>query len=487
VTEWIHLWVKPAWAVFVTLLHVCGAAAVTLHAVLRKRDARAVIGWVGLAWLAPVVGSLAYVLLGINRIQRVGVALGLKENWGERLPPSYLASDLAERDRLVALHPMLTGLHRLGSRVTGRPLLPGNALTPLVNGDESYPAMLLAIESARESVALASYIFDNDRAGEEFLRALVRARDRGVEVRVLIDHVGSRYSRPTMIHRLRAEGIRVAGFLETRVPRLFRYANLRNHRKILVVDGRTGFTGGTNIREGHWLKLNPAEPVRCLHFRVEGPVVSELMEAFAIDWAFTTEERLTGAKWFPALDRAGVIGCRGVPDGPDEDLDKISEILLGGIAAATESVQVVTPYFLPDDVLLTALGVAAMRGVAVDIVLPELGNIPLADWASRPLLPYLLRRGCRVHLTPPPFDHTKLLVVDGVWSLIGSANLDPRSLRLNFEFNVECFGDSLGAQLDSLVREKIANARSLTLEEMENRPLPLRLRDGLARLLSPYL
>jgi len=480
-------WIQPAWAFLFPLIHIGGAVAVTLHAVLRKRDSRAVIGWVGLAWLAPVIGSLGYLVLGINRIQRAGIALGLKENWGERLPPPFHASDLAERDRLVALHPSLVGLHKLGTRVTGQPLLPGNAVIPLENGDEAYPQMLAAIEGAQKSVALLSYIFDSDRAGEEFLKALARARDRGVEVRVLIDHVGSRYSKPSMIGRLAEAGIRVAGFLETRVPRLVQYTNLRNHRKILVVDGCIGFTGGTNIREGHWLKLNPAFPVRCLHFRLEGPIVAELMEAFAIDWAFTTQERLTGAAWFPELQRAGTIGCRGVPDGPDEDMDKINEIILGGLAAAASRVMIVTPYFVPEVVLHSALGVAAMRGVAVDIVLPETGNIPLADWASRPLLPYLLRRGCRVHLTPAPFDHAKLLVVDGVWSLIGSANLDPRSLRLNFEYNVECFGDTLGGQLESLVRKRIASARPLTLEELENRPLHLRLRDGLARLFSPYL
>jgi cardiolipin synthase len=212
-----------------------------------------------------------------------------------------------------------------------------------------------------------------------------------------------------------------------------------------------------------------------------------MMEAFAIDWAFTTDEKLAGELWFPELQRAGEVGARGVPDGPDEDIDKINDILLGGLSSAIKRVCVVTPYFVPDDVLVGALGMTAMRGVQVDIVLPERGNIVLADWASRPLLPTLLRKGCRIFLTPAPFDHTKLMTVDGIWSLIGSANWDARSLRLNFEYNIECFDDTLGSRLEAVVDEKIARGRQLTLEELERLPFGVRLRNGLARLLSPYL
>ncbi len=231
----------------------------------------------------------------------------------------------------------------------------------------------------------------------------------------------------------------LALFLPRWLPRVTPYANLRNHRKILVVDGRCGFTGGMNIREGHYPEVRPRHPIQDLHFRVEGPVVAHLQEAFAEDWVFCSGELLQGERWFPPLEPAGVSPVRGIADGPDEDFEKLRLTLLGALACARSSVLIVTPYFLPDAGLITALNVTALRGVAVDIVLPERNNLRLVQWASTALLWQVLEQGCWVWLSPPPFDHSKLMVVDGTWALVGSANWDPRSLRLNFEFNLECY------------------------------------------------
>jgi cardiolipin synthase A/B len=310
---------------------------------------------------------------------------------------------------------------------------------------------------------------------------------RGVQVRVLIDDVGARYSSPSMVTRLQEAGVPVATFLPTRLPRLFRYANLRNHRKLLVVDGRVGFTGGMNIRAGHVLSDNPASPVRCLHFRLEGPIVYELQRTFAVDWAFVTREALDKEPWFPRLARHGPVVARGIPDGPDADLENILELMLGALSAAQSHVRIISPYFLVDDVLLRALQVTAMRGVTVDIVVPERSNLPVMDWAMAPQFVPLLDKGCRVHTSPPPFDHTKAFTVDGQWSLIGSTNWDARSLMLNFEFNVECYDPVLTQQLDALIDERIAAARPLSLAELRARSLPVRFRDGVARLGLPYL
>jgi cardiolipin synthase len=176
-----------------------------------------------------------------------------------------------------------------------------------------------------------------------------------------------------------------------------------------------------------------------------------------------------------------------VPDGPDEDFEKLRWTLLGALSIARYSVRIVTPYFLPDPPLVSALNLAAMRGVQVDIILPAKSNLPFVGWASRAMWWQVLEHGCRIWLTPPPFDHSKLTIVDDCWVLLGSANWDPRSLRLNFEYNLECYDLALAKQLEELVEAKRKTAHPVTLQEMDDRPLPVRLRDGVARLLTPYL
>jgi cardiolipin synthase len=347
--------------------------------------------------------------------------------------------------------------------------------------------MLEAINQARHSVSLLTYIFDRDKVGLAFAHALGEATRRGVEVRVLIDAAGTRYSWPTILHALRKEGVRYGRFLPVLSMGRLLAMNLRTHRKILVSDGLLGFTGGLNIRAGHCLKKNPRHPIQDLHFRVQGPVVTQMQEAFADDWLFTTGESLRGEKWFPEPQTAGQVYARGVIDGPDEDFEKLRWTLLGALSIARYSVQIVTPYFLPERALVAALNVAAMRGVRVDIILPAQSNLPFVQWASRAMWWQVLEHGCRLWVTPPPFDHSKLMVVDSCWALVGSANWDARSLRLNFEFNLECYDSELAARLEKLIDAKREQAREVTLQEMDGRPLPTRLRDGIARLASPYL
>ena len=479
--------IKVVFPYVLAATHILCATWVTLHAILRKREVRTAIAWIGLAWLSPLLGSIAYWMFGINRIHRKGISLRLIQEW-DHAPEQILTNEDQQRiHRGNAKHPTFLGLVRLGDHVIGADLLLGNSVTPLVNGDAAYPEMLKAINAAQVSVALNSYIFDSDRVGDQFLEALKCANERGIEVRVMIDGVGARYSKPSMVDRLKKEGIEVAAFLPSKAPWKMAFANLRNHRKILVVDGHIGFTGGTNIREGHCLNLKPDFPVACLHFQIQGPVVCDLMEAFAIDWAFTTQEKLAGPTWFPKLERQGNILARGVPDGPDEDLDKINEMILGALATAKDHVRIVTPYFLPSRSIIDALCVAAMRGVTVDVLLPSKNNIAIMNWAVLPQLPHLIQKGVNIYLSPAPFDHTKLFTVDGIWSLIGSTNWDPRSMRLNFEYNLECYSEELASSLDTFIDEKLAKAKQVTLEKIEQRSTFIRLRDGAAQLMAPYL
>jgi cardiolipin synthase len=286
---------------------------------------------------------------------------------------------------------------------------------------------------------------------------------------------------------MQAAGVRVCWFHPLLTWSRSVDLNVRNHRKLVLVDGRIGFTGGMNIRDTFMPLDGRPTPAVDLHARVEGPVVAHLQSAFAEDWLFTMGEDLDGPAFFPPPVAAGPALCRGIPDGPDEDFETIRWVLLGVIAAARRRIRIVTPYFLPDPPLITALNVAAMRGVEVEIVLPENGNLPIVQWAQNAQLWQVLDRGCKVWLSPRPFDHAKAMTVDGAWSLFGSANWDPRSLRLNFELDVEVWDPGVAADLDALIDARLMRARPITLHEMDQRPLWLRLRDGVARLVSPYL
>src|SRR5208283_512259 len=453
------------------------------HALLHKRDSRAATLWLGVIWLLPAVGPLLYLALGVNRIRRRALVLGVHKTRLRGMP-----ENLGEPEHEGAAHLKL--LARVVTRVVARPLTPGNHVQPLVNGDEAFPAMLDAIESAKKSISLVSYIFDNDASGRQFAEALGRAVKRGVAVRVLIDAAGTRYSWPPITHRLKSLGVPCAKFLPASLFTPWRVAtiNLRNHRKILVVDGQMAFTGGMNIRHGNVLAARPASPVQDLHFRVEGPVVTQLQDAFVNDWAFTTGEVLDGEAWFPEprFHHRGVV-ARVIIDGPDADFEKLRWTLLAALAEAQTSVQIVTPYFLPHPPLISALNLAVLRGVRVDIILPGKNNLPFVHWASRAMWWQVLAHGCRIWLTPPPFDHSKLMVVDGHWVLLGSANWDTRSLRLNFELNVEGYGRELAHELAAVIARMLHGAHEVTKAEVDARTVPGKLRDATARLFAPYL
>jgi cardiolipin synthase len=454
--------------------HFVIAGAVTVHVLLNKRNVAASVSWMGIAWLSPFVGALLYFAFGINRVKRRAQRL-----WRARMPKLVVAPPrpaLVERDPLMPLE------YAIG-KLTGLPSEPGNDAGLLRNGDEAYPAMIAAIDGATATVGLSSYIFRADAAGQRFIDALIRAQKRGVQVRVLIDGVGSGYFWSGTYMALRRAGVPVARFLHSYFPWRTPFLNLRNHRKLLVVDGRLAFVGGINIGNENVLAGNPPHPVRDTHFYMEGPVVAQIVEAFGDDWLFETGEKLPVEGWFPALGPAGKLHARVVSSGPDEDLEQVEFVALHAISCARRSIRIATPYFLPPEVLSTALGLAAMRGLTVDIVLPEKSNHAVLDWARRVPLRPMIEAGCTVWLRPAPFDHSKLMTIDDTWSMVGSANWDTRSFRLNFELNVEV----QGPEFANLITDFMRTSRRLTLEELDADSLPLRLRNSAARLLQPYL
>lgn len=455
-----------------TAIHFATAGTVTIHALIRKRDVPAAIGWIGLAWLSPFFGPLLYFGFGINRVKRRAMRL-------------RGADDTARSVRAAVAAGPTGSLQRAVGRITGTRPETGIVSAVLECGDEAYPRMLAAIEAATTSVALSTFIFRTDELGMKFIAALVRAHRRGVAVRVLIDGFGGGFLFSRAYHRLRQEGVPAARYLHSLLPWKMPLLDLRLHKKILLIDGRLAFVGGLNIGGENCVAQRPREPVRDVHFIVEGPVLRQIMESFQDDWSFSTGETLEGERWFAPAYSQGGAPARVISSGPDQSVDQLMLVLLAAINTASASLRIATPYFLPDEQVITALQLAAMRGVEVDIVIPARNNHRLMGWAMQAHIRPLLKAGCRIWHSPAPFDHSKLATIDGGWSLIGSANWDARSLRLNFEITVELYAPELAARIAALIDGKRGEA--VTLEQIDARWPIVKIRDAAARLLMPYL
>ncbi len=456
------------------------------HALLHKREPRAALGWVAVCLFFPLAGPVFYGLFGINRVFTRARKLDQRTPFRAPTGTGGRPDPGGKGQPCPCLEPHLDEIFRVSDRVSRRPLVAGNRLELLLAGEEAYPAMLAAIAGARQRIYLATYIFDTGPIGRDFIAALAAAARRGVDVRVLLDGIGEWYSWRRAGSLLRRQGVTVARFLPPRLLPPAIHLNLRNHRKILVVDGGTGFTGGMNLSGRHMLTAGkPGNRVNDMHFRLQGPVVGQLEEVFLEDWGFCTG-RPEAAQPSPA-PADGPARCRVVVDGPNEDLGKLQFILLGAIAGARHSIGIITPYFLPDREMISALQVAALRGVEVSIILPAKNNLFYMHWATRHLLWELLGHGVRVYYQPPPFAHTKLFVIDNDYALVGSANLDTRSLRLNFEVGVEVAEAEFCRDLAETLAITRDCSREITLAELQARSLPVQLRDALVWLFSPYL
>ncbi|MFC4346446.1 phospholipase D-like domain-containing protein [Kordiimonas lipolytica] len=460
----------------------------SVHILRTKDDVRSAITWIGLVWIAPMLGLLSYFLFGISRIRRRARRVRERQGMAPRSADTHdpegpcLTEGVPEAPNRWQAHA------RLGGRVTNLPLTMGNSIEALAGGREAYDAMIQAIDAAERTVALTTYIFQADQAGRRFVAALARAHERGVQVRVLVDAVGNLYGLKPVSNLLRRRGVPVAVFNPARLSWRLAFFNLRTHRKLLIVDGNTGFAGGMNIRKHHLERSDGSPRVRDTHFRLKGPIVSQMMEAFADDWAFSTKEDLDDDVWMPPAEpqHPGVT-ARAIPDGPDEYYHKTAMIMESALGGARKRVQLVTPYFLPEPALISALKQAALRGVQVDILVPSQNNLPFFALSSLSGARQLVQIGCNLHLSDPPFDHTKLMIVDDDWVLFGSSNWDARSLKLNFEFNVECYDTALAMTMTKWVRKRMAGATLMTAEDFKNRSTFKRAMGRVLWLLSPYL
>lgn len=456
-----------------------------VHVVLNKQNEASAFSWLGIIVLAPLVGALLYWLFGINRIRRRAMA---------ELSDHCIEEDNAYEQCVDLANPQTPThwqrLMRLGLGIHDSPYLMGNCVEALINGDEAYPQMLQAIDEAKHSVVLSSYIFEHDAAGVQFVEALAAAHDRGVQVRVLIDGVGVAYGFSTLRSDivLRRRGVKTARFLSAFSKLGTRFINLRNHRKILVVDGGVAFIGGMNIRLGNLLhKASQGPPkhhTQDVHFKVQGPVINQINAVFEADWQFAADESLELPKW-QNKDAGGELVSRILVDGPDDNYQKLQLTMLGAIQAARHRIQIVSPYFLPGPLLFSALQLAVLRGVHVDVCVPSKSNLLFVGWAMKANQQRLLQQGVHLYESDSPFDHSKLFLVDDYWSMIGSSNWDARSLELNFEINLECYDESFNKSLSDIISNKLMSATKL--HECAEQKFLRRFRNNFFRMFSPYL
>jgi len=465
------LWIAPPVLLVISLL----AAA---HALLNKRDSRAAFGWIAVCMSLPLAGPVLYLIFGINRVNATA-----RRHYVTKLPKD--AAGTFPTPAGTQFRP----LSLVGENVVGKGLTACDEVLMLENGEALYPAMLEAIGQARHKVLLCTYLFDRDTTGSQFVDALCAARDRGLEVKIIIDGMGEWLSDGRIGPVLKTRGLDFTRFNPvTLIPPAVNL-NLRSHRKLLIIDNDFAFTGGANIGDRH-LVARADNPHRVLdiHFRLRGRVVDELEWAFRRDWHYCKETRELRPFTHTNPPRPDApVWSRLVLDGPNKALDRLNDLMIGVICAAQQRVWIMTPYFLPTLDLIGALIGAHLRGVDVQILLPGVNNIKPAHWASRNILRQLLDNEIAIAYQPPPFIHSKLLLVDTQYALIGSANMDPRSLRLNYELGVELFSAQVNAQLADYFAGRMALSHPVTQDDIARRSLPEQLRDSFAWLFSPYL
>ena len=367
------------------------------------------------------------------------------------------------------------------------PLLDGNAIDVLLNGDEIFPAMLDAICQARDSVHLLTYVYWAGDIARQFADDLSAAARRGVHVRLLVDAVGGHKMAPAMVDELKRAGCNFAWFRPLRWYNVGRFNN-RTHRKVMVVDGHTGFTGGVGIAEVWTGHAQDPDHWRDDHFRIRGPVVRYLQGSFAVNWRQATGEVLAGASLFPDLDAAGDMRIVAIDAAPSVRISTIGFTYWLFFHGARKEIRVTTPYYVPDPRLDLGLASAAQRGVKVTLLVPGPHiDSTLVALASRTYYRDLLEAGVTVHEYQPSMIHTKTVTVDGTIALIGSPNFDTRSFDLNYEEALVVYDSSLAQELNRSFDDDLANARQVTLDEVRHWSWFERTRQRLARMLRAQL
>lgn len=471
---------------FTATIYIVLSVGASIHILLHKDDTKSSIGWIGLVFLSPFIGTIIYVFLGINRVKRKGTRLRKKNDTYTKYPIQTIKSifkNLPENYKQFV---------NFGYNVYPQSFVFGNSIVPLQNGVEAYPEMIKTIQNAKEEILISSYIFDYDSETVKFLEALKKAIKNGAIVKILVDGIGTLKFFHRSIEKKLAQikGLEYGVFLPPQIPITMPFVNLRNHRKTIIIDGETAFLGGMNLSKENVLIDNLKKGVLDITFKIKGPVIHQISEIFEDDWEFVKGEKFQSISKSKGPHNHNTefypVPARLIPDGPNNKNGIIELIVHGAINAAMKKIIITTPYFLPENNILTALKMASMKGVDVEIVIPDKTDYTFINWAVEPNFLHLIESGVKIFRTPPPFDHSKIFLVDNEWIFIGSANWDVRSFKLHFESNMEIFSKNLAKELSEIIKIKKKKAKLTTAQECINLPLLKRIRNNAYRLLTPY-
>ncbi len=468
-------------SLFFTAAEILSIAFIPL-VLLRRKEPASTFAWIFVLLAFPALGVILFWYLGRDRVRRpIRTRKAVNEPLSSRLDDRVTAQvSLAVRNAVIdAAPPELRGVMRLAASMGRADVRIGNEVKLLVGAPKTYDALVEAIEGATDHVHLQYYVFRADEAGSRIVRALEAARDRGVEVRLLYDGFGSAGLGPRL-RTLRKKGGKSAAFFPLDPIRKAATINLRNHRKLTIVDGHVGFCGGVNVSDRF-------VPWKDVHLRIEGPAVAQIAAVFAEDWFFATREDLVADRYLLAQPATGSTAMQIVQSGPDQTMERIHRLYFAAIASAQSRVWITTPYFVPDPAILMALTTAAARGVDVRVLTNAHSNWGITQAAGRSFYEELLGTGVRVLEHEGAMLHTKTLVVDGQFATVGSANIDVRSFRLNFELIAVLYDQGIVKELEALFAEDASESREITAAGWAKRGIGTRLMESVGRLMAPML
>lgn len=477
----IGIWESLSLLFFITSI----STAVVI--IMEKRSPFKTAAWVLVLVLVPVVGLVFYLFFGQEfRKQKMFSRRGLKGTGRYRRIQSRQLKVLNDYDfHLPAPIENFRRIITLLLNNSNALITTGNRVKILNNGKKAINAIFDALEKAKHHIHIEYYIIHSDETGNKLKDILIRKSREGVKVRLVFDDVGSWALKKKYIKEMKREGIDIRPFMEVHFPRLTARVNYRNHRKIVIVDGEIGFIGGINIADRYIYGMKKLGFWRDTHLQIEGDAVASLQTIFAADWYFLTKENLTGDGYFSNQSNSLGVAMQISASGPDSDWDSIAQAFFAAIANAKHEICIVTPYLMPTPQIVSALKTSAISGVDIKIIIPENSDVTIPKWCSFSYVGELLEAGVKVFFYQNGFIHSKLIMVDGVFSSIGSANLDFRSLETNFEVNAFIYDEPLTRQLKSFFNVDLRNSREIILSEWKKRHWTHKTRESLAYLISP--